>query len=461
MTDGLYTFGSGECAQLGLGHDRNELLPVHVAHLPHTRLVSISLGDGYGAAVTDDGRLFTWGDGDAGQLGHGGHESVSTPKEVTALAGVTVVAVSMGCEHTLILDADGDVWSCGTGDYGILGHGSENDEFVPRKIAALTGTTVVDVSAGTGHSGAVTADGQLFLWGFGGFGQLGLGTTETILEPTPVPLDGKIAVDVSCGMRCTAVVCSDGSLYTCGDNECGKLGLGDLEPRLVLTRVDRLASVSVTQVSISEGSGAAVTNDGALYSWGHGRMGNLGHGTETNPEPLVPRVRVAGYNYERDWAVPKRVAALANVHVVHVAMGPEHSACLTADGQVYTWGEAANGETGHGDTFDRMEPERLDFFDSLGSAIIVEVGSDHTGVVIDSTAASAPAPVAAPSATSSSPTTPAAPAASPAASDPALAARVTELESALAASVARSDDLAERLAIVEVLLLDALKTQSS
>ena len=78
-------------------------------------------------------------------------------------------------QHSLALAADGAVWSWGSGDEGKLGHGDTHDQLLPKKVEALAGLRVVDVSAGNDHSLAITADGAVFTWGGGESSCLGHG----------------------------------------------------------------------------------------------------------------------------------------------------------------------------------------------------------------------------------------------------------------------------------------------
>ena len=91
------------------------------------------------------------------------------------MAGQRVAAVSAGGSHSFAITADGAVWSWGYGDYGQLGHGDQQHQLLPKKIEALTGQHVVAVSAGACHSLAITADGAVFTWGQGEHGSLGHG----------------------------------------------------------------------------------------------------------------------------------------------------------------------------------------------------------------------------------------------------------------------------------------------
>ena len=133
------------------------------------------MGPSNSLALTADGAVWSWGDGDYGKLGHGDQQEQLLPKKIEALAGQRVVAVSAGAAHSLALTADGAVWSWGRGTYGRLGHGDEQDELLPKKVEAFAGQRVVAVSAAIFHSLAVTADGAVFTWGKGEDGYLGHG----------------------------------------------------------------------------------------------------------------------------------------------------------------------------------------------------------------------------------------------------------------------------------------------
>ena len=117
-------------------------------------------------ALTADGAVWSWGYGGYGQLGHGDEQQqLLLPKKVEAFTGQRVVAVSAGYAHNIALTADGAVWSWGDGEDGTLGHGDEQMQLLPKKVEALAGQRVVAVLAGAYHSFARTADGAVFTWG--------------------------------------------------------------------------------------------------------------------------------------------------------------------------------------------------------------------------------------------------------------------------------------------------------
>ena len=85
----------------------------------------------------------------------------------------------------------------------------------------------------------------------------------------------------------------------------------------------------------------AVTESGALYSWGRGGQGQLGHGDEQHQH------------------LPKRVEALQE-RVCSVAAGDTHSLAVTASGVIYSWGGGSYGKLGHGDYKNQLRPKRVE-----------------------------------------------------------------------------------------------------
>ncbi len=129
------------------------------------RVVRIAAGSNYSAAVTADGELYTWGVGAYGRLGHGGLDDCYAPTLVTGLlAGQRVVDVACGSgdAQTLAVTAEGLVYSWGDGDYGKLGRGGSDGCRWPRVVERLGSELgVCRVVCGSQFSAALTASGQV------------------------------------------------------------------------------------------------------------------------------------------------------------------------------------------------------------------------------------------------------------------------------------------------------------
>ena len=172
------------------------------------------------------------------------------PLEATYLA--------CGDYHTLALVNDGNqkdasVYAWGSNMFGQLGMGDDNtfDQGDPKKCDGIVGNVIL-VSAGGMFSCAVTEDGSLYTWGCNSEGQLGHGDRKDRSKPTKVGiLESEPVFDVACGDEFMCVLAGDnGNIYTWGNNACGQLGHGDLDSRLVPTRVQHINPVR----SIAAGS---------------------------------------------------------------------------------------------------------------------------------------------------------------------------------------------------------------
>mmetsp|Transcript_10926 Transcript_10926/g.38382 ORF Transcript_10926/g.38382 Transcript_10926/m.38382 type:complete len:1143 (-) Transcript_10926:44-3472(-) len=266
----LFSWGGGGCGQLGhsetskMPKDEDgcpyQLTPRVVEHLrPHV-VSTIACGKAHTIAVSDRGRMFTWGAGACGQLGHpdtssfpsdeDGYPFQPVPREVEQLTEHRVIATACGDVHTLALTDLGHVYSFGGGSYGQLGVkdvgampvDADNCPYMPtpQRVSGLEG--IIRLACGDSHSLTVDRDGRLFCWGANSCGQLGILNPEDprIRKdpdgiphlPTPAVLDAladQRIVDIACGEAHSLAVSAMGNLYSWGACSCGQLGLGSCE----------------------------------------------------------------------------------------------------------------------------------------------------------------------------------------------------------------------------------------
>jgi len=314
-------------------------------------VVMVASGNKHTACVTAKGTLWTWGNGQFGRLGHGDREQRQRPARLRKerFGGSPAMMVSCGGEHTLVLTADA-VWSCGCGSYGQLGHGDTADKLVLTLVGAegFRGAQIVMVAAGGLHSVALGTEGRVWTWGWGHFGQLGHNDEENRLVPTLLAgeaLGGAAVVLVTAGSGHTLAVTLDGELWVWGCGEEGQLGLGYEANRLAPTLVAAQAAFGgspVLMVACGDWHSLVVTKDGALWTFGSGYDGALGHNDRNNR--LVP-TRIEAQHF-------------GNANIVSVAGGVSHSAAVTEEGTLYTWGYASS--LGHADGGAKLVPMRID-----------------------------------------------------------------------------------------------------
>ncbi|OQR84735.1 regulator of chromosome condensation (RCC1)-like protein [Achlya hypogyna] len=278
----LFTFGYGECGRLGHGDEEAVRQPKRVAFFEALTATHAACGREHSMVVTSDGSLFGFGWGEAGRLGTGESGKALLPQKVDL---PSVTTVGCGREHTLAVTSDGSLFAFGAGYSGRLGVGSEEDGHLPQRCALDETIRVVSAEAGECHSAAIDADGNVYTWGFGGSGALGLGTTDDALVPTIVP--DMRATAVSCGAYHTAIVAPDGSVYGWGDALAGQLGdaavgLGEMRPSPHKISIPNVAATNISCGSYTTG---VLTTAGDVYHWGSPEAGN---GAPLNPLDAVP-----------------------------------------------------------------------------------------------------------------------------------------------------------------------------
>lgn len=151
------------------------------------------------------------------------------------------------------------------------------------------------VSCGGAHTAALTDDGQLYVWGRGNEGQLGLGdyrprTVPALLKSLGDQTTGTTVLQVACGGAHTIALVDNGDVYTWGSNDEMQLGLGSTFGRKVNRPelVAELGNKGVLRVAAGKNFSMALTESGDVYSWGAGGSLQLGHGSKLNEE--VPRM---------------------------------------------------------------------------------------------------------------------------------------------------------------------------
>lgn len=255
-------------------------------------VAEVACGRYHTIARTQCGLVFTWGGGKNGRLGHGDEKIRAQPTWVERLKDERALLVTAGYHNNLVLTQRGDVWSWGWGAHGQLGVGDTKDRDVPTVIEELSKERVAALSCGDRHSFAVTDDGKVFGWGSNEFGQLGCGKKrDTILRPTVIEgLQGLKVVGISSGDRHSAAVTNTGAVYTwgCGsDGQCGHGVFSDVvRPKLV----ERLMGKFVVDVKCGHNFTMVMTSNDEVYTWGnntYGQLGNNGNGKSDAPVKVV------------------------------------------------------------------------------------------------------------------------------------------------------------------------------
>jgi len=163
---------------------------------------AISSGGLHAITLASDGTLYGWGGNSSGQVGDGTTTSVRlSPVAIGVtglLAGKTVTAIATGDAFSLALTSEGKVYAWGQGNTGAMGNGSSTTSNpMPVEVSTsgvLSGKTITMISVGQNYATALASDGKLYAWGSGTQGQMGNGTTvATNNAPVAVNMDGVLA----------------------------------------------------------------------------------------------------------------------------------------------------------------------------------------------------------------------------------------------------------------------------
>ncbi|CAK7353186.1 unnamed protein product [Dovyalis caffra] len=277
------------------------------------KICSIKAGGMMSLAIDDHGALWMWGY--CPQRSNINESSLSfessfTPIPVRDFHGHTVVKVACGSEHVVALVSAGETYkgedlvcySWGSNSHGQLGLGDRESRVHPEIVEMFNQDSswdVYEVVCGAYHTALLsrkkrpndTFESVCWTFGLGDNGQLGHGTTQSVLKPEPVKeLPQVCLISVDCGLFHTSVVSSVGDVWSwgmekglglCPDASFTGTDAGDASsPRLMSGYgVDGPIFRNPIQVACGAAHTVLVANDGyKLWSWGRGRSGVLGNG---------------------------------------------------------------------------------------------------------------------------------------------------------------------------------------
>ncbi|ETE57289.1 Protein RCC2, partial [Ophiophagus hannah] len=237
------------------------------------------------------------------------------PHRYGCLSGIQVRTVISGpcAAHSLFITMEGKLWSWGRNDKGQLGHGDTKRVDAPKPIEVLSSETVVLAACGRNHTLALTENGSVFAFGENKMGQLGLGNqTDAIPSPTQIMYNGQPITKVACGAEFSMIMDCKGNLYSFGCPEYGQLGHNsdgkfiaraqrieydcELVPRRVAIFLEKtkdgqilpVPNIVVRDVACGANHTLILDSQKRVFSWGFGGYGRLGHAEQR--DEMVPRL---------------------------------------------------------------------------------------------------------------------------------------------------------------------------
>jgi len=369
----LWAWGSGTGGVLGLGNATSHNIPQQVTNPDGALWKSVAAGANHTLAIDEDGDLWSWGANGQGQLGRAVNPANpgNVPRQVGSATSWQSVAA--GENYSLAIDEDGSLWAWGSNANFRTGLGvSTGNTPSPQMLADVLGGPTLggpivwqSVAAGRSHALAIDSVGQLWAWGNGQNGALGLGGTAPQPTPSQVTVPGAAAdwESVTAGTLYTLAIDADGALWGWGTGAGGRLGLGTpINQETPPTQVPvPVASAPLTSVFAGDNHTLAIDEDGGLWVWGNGAGGRLGLGDET-ARFLPVSLDVDGVD---SWEL--------------VAAGLNHTMAVDSEGRLWNWGRNNHGQLGKGITAANMNDRGL--FTENGTptnnAAVATQGSDN------------------------------------------------------------------------------------
>ncbi|TGK33216.1 chromosome condensation regulator [Leptospira gomenensis] len=345
----VYTTGRNNFGQLGTGHSTGDGINDTITQLDSLpEISSIHFNQNSSMAVAKNGKVYAWGTNANGQLGIGNNNTDPTtpanagPRQPpTEVPGITnAVMGAYGFDHALVLKADGTVVSFGLNNVGQLGNGATGlgaNSISTSPVDVVGLTEVIQIVAGSQHSAALTASGEVYVWGRNQYGNLGNGSVETgtTVHSTPEKVPGLTGViQIANGRDHILALKEDGTVFSWGLNASGQLGIGGTgSPAPTPTPTQVLNITNAVSVWAGGTQSFAVISDGSARGWGaNGATANLGIGNTTTTKVYEPGAAVIGID-----------------GLVHFGCGATHNFGLLRDGSVYGWGWNFKGSLGRPD----------------------------------------------------------------------------------------------------------------
>lgn len=326
LTEGgrVFAWGKNDFGQLGTGDEENRALPVYTELPYETYIGSIAAGGNFTLGLTKRGELWSWGRFQASNFPRlftetwcNGYES----KGEMGLKGLKLAQVRAGDQHMGVSTKDGKLYTWGYNDFGQLGWGLHGEGRVgqqkPQQVKGLLEKEeIIDFACGGGHTVAITKSCRVFAWGSNTNGQLGHAMKECFPEPVEIPLGDPVA-KVRAGWQCTAYITESARPIICGgvraegpsvadmqraaaesgeggEGPAQELGGGPQAEAGVMSAVSttgmEVMTDVVTEAAVGEAHGLLVCYDGTVRGWGYNRqkqaLGEESDDTFVKPAPV-------------------------------------------------------------------------------------------------------------------------------------------------------------------------------
>lgn len=251
-----------------------------------------------------------------------------------------IKAMTSDADSTFLLRNNDSILVCGENKVGGLGLGHTNNVTTPTPLTALDRYTIKQiVNSGVGATFFVCKNGSVFSCGMNETSQLGLGHTNKVTTPTPIiALQEHTVSQIVCHYAHTFFLCADGSVWVCGNNEEGVLGLDHTNPVTTPTLLTTLKEHPVSQIVLCELGTFFLCRDGSVWACGYNNTYEL------------------GLDSTAVYRKPTRITALKDHKISQIIPSPGATYFIDQNGTVLVCGCNLKGDAGLGHKFTVSTP---------------------------------------------------------------------------------------------------------
>jgi alpha-tubulin suppressor-like RCC1 family protein len=355
----IYCCGENLNGQLGQNNTTQLNTPTLIQYFVTNNIPITKVACGYRFTffIDSTGKVYSCGSNDYGQLGHGTLTQLLVPTLIQYFVTNNIIIKNVwnGAYHAIFTDSTGKVYTCGYSVSGQLGHNNTTQYTVPTLIQyfVTNNITITNASGGENHSIFLDSTGKVYSCGTNINGRLGHNNTTQYRVPTLIQYfvtNNIIITNVACGYHHTIFLDSTGKVYSCGLNTLGQLGHNTTTQLLVPTLIQYFVTNNITITNVFCGFQYTMFLDssGKVYGCGDNGWGQLG---QNNRTPL--------------YFAPTRIEYFVtnNIIIKNVACGYVHAVFLDSNTKVYGCGYPALGQLGLSTTIGQWNiPTIIPFF---------------------------------------------------------------------------------------------------
>ncbi len=323
----LWCWGGNGNGQLGQG-TTSALIAEPTALAVGSRWLSIAASGNHSCAIREnDNSLWCWGGNEAGQVGNGSNEDVTTPTLISSTTAWN--AIGLGTDHSCGIKKDNSLltlWCWGGNSESQLGDGTTAPSNIPKQIGAASDWD--KISLGKEFSCGIDANSKLYCWGNNSVNQLGYNSTNPVIDtsqPQQVGTDTDWS-NISSGDSHSCAIKDDESLWCWGRSSFGQAA--QIAEANTKTPTQESSAGSWLNVAAAGNHSCAIKTDNSLWCWGLNNQGQLGNNTnllKTAPTPVVG---------DSSWT--------------ELSLGVDHSCAIRDDGSLWCWGDNSQAQLGDG-----------------------------------------------------------------------------------------------------------------